>query len=117
MSVLVLVEHDGSQIKDATLATVTAAAQLGEVHALVVGNNAGGIGQAAAKIASDAIRGDITRQEAEKRLQELPDPLTLWKKSQANGGTQPADVGPPPAGIDPSTWKFMTPEERALWQQ
>ena len=54
MSVLVLVEHDGSQIKDATLATVTAAAQLGEVHALVVGNNAGGIGQAAAKIAGVA---------------------------------------------------------------
>jgi len=40
MSVLVLVEHDGSHIKDATLATVTAAAKLGEVHALVAGNNA-----------------------------------------------------------------------------
>ena len=37
MSVLVLVEHDGNGIKDATLATVTAAAQLGEVHALVAG--------------------------------------------------------------------------------
>ena len=51
MSVLVLVEHDGSHIKDATLATVTAAAKLGEVHALVVGNNADGAAQAAAKIA------------------------------------------------------------------
>jgi electron transfer flavoprotein alpha subunit len=51
MSVLVLVEHDGSHIKDATLATVTAAAKLGEVHALVVGNNADGVAQAAAKIA------------------------------------------------------------------
>ena len=38
MSVLVLVEHDGSAIKDATLATVTAAGKLGEVHALVAGN-------------------------------------------------------------------------------
>ena len=39
MSVLVLVEHDGSTIKDATLATVTAAAKLGEVHALVAGSD------------------------------------------------------------------------------
>jgi len=54
MSVLVLVEHDGSHIKDATLATVTAAAQLGEVHALVVGDNADGVAQAAAKIAGVA---------------------------------------------------------------
>jgi electron transfer flavoprotein alpha subunit len=54
MSVLVLVEHDGNHIKDATLATVTAAAQLGEVHALVAGNNADGVAQVAAKIAGVA---------------------------------------------------------------
>jgi len=54
MSVLVLVEHDGSHIKDATLATVTAAAKLGEVHTLVAGNDADGIAQAAAKIAGVA---------------------------------------------------------------
>jgi electron transfer flavoprotein alpha subunit len=54
MSVLVLVEHDGSHIKDATLATVTAAAQLGEVHALVAGNNADTVAQAAGKIAGVA---------------------------------------------------------------
>ena len=54
MSVLVLVEHDGSHVKDATLATVTAAAKLGEVHALVAGNNADGVAQAAAKIAGVA---------------------------------------------------------------
>ena len=51
MSVLVLVEHDGSTIKDATLASVTAAAKLGEVHALIVGNDADAAAQAAAKIA------------------------------------------------------------------
>ena len=50
MSVLVLVEHDGKSVKDATLATVTAASKLGEVHALVAGNNADGVAQAAAKI-------------------------------------------------------------------
>ena len=53
MSVLVLVEHDGGHIKDATLATVTAAAELGEVHALVAGNNADVVAQAA-KIAGVA---------------------------------------------------------------
>jgi len=51
MKTLVLVEHDGSQIKDATLATVTAASQLGEVHLLVAGKGIGGIADAAAKIA------------------------------------------------------------------
>ena len=54
MSVLVLVEHDGKSIKDATLATVTAASKLGEVHALVAGNNVGGVGDAAAKISGVA---------------------------------------------------------------
>ena len=51
MSVLVLVEHDGKSVKDATLATVTAAAKLGDVHALVAGSNVDGAAQAAAKIA------------------------------------------------------------------
>src|SRR5262245_53452616 len=50
MSVLVLVEHDGKAIKDATLATVAAAAKLGEVHALVAGNGMDGVASAAAKI-------------------------------------------------------------------
>jgi len=54
MSVLILVEHDGATIKDATLSTVTAALKLGEVHALVVGDNAQGAAEAAAKIAGVA---------------------------------------------------------------
>ena len=40
MSVLVLIEHEGGAIKDASLATVTAAQKLGEVHALVAGSGA-----------------------------------------------------------------------------
>jgi electron transfer flavoprotein alpha subunit len=48
---LVLVEHEGGAIKDATYATVTAAAQLGEVHALVAGQSVDAVAQAAAKIA------------------------------------------------------------------
>ena len=51
MKTLVLVEHDGSHIKDATLATVTAASNLGEVHLLVAGKDVGGVADAAAKIA------------------------------------------------------------------
>jgi electron transfer flavoprotein alpha subunit len=54
MSVLVLVEHDGKSIKDATLAAVTAAGKLGEVHALVAGNGVDGVAQAAARIAGVA---------------------------------------------------------------
>jgi electron transfer flavoprotein alpha subunit len=54
MKTLVLVEHDGSSIKDATLATVGAAAKLGEVHALVAGSNVGGAADAAANIAGVA---------------------------------------------------------------
>ena len=48
---IVLVEHEGGAIKDATLAAVTAAAKLGEVHALVAGQGVGAVAEAAAKIA------------------------------------------------------------------
>ncbi len=51
MKTLVLVEHDGGAIRDATLATVTAASQLGAVDLLVAGANVGGVAEAAAKIA------------------------------------------------------------------
>ena len=51
MKTLVWVEHDGSAVKDATLAAVTAASQLGEVHLLVVGQGVDSVAQAAAKIA------------------------------------------------------------------
>jgi len=54
MKVLVLVEHDGKGIKDSTLATVTAASKLGEVHALVTGSSLGAVAEAAAKIAGVA---------------------------------------------------------------
>ena len=50
MKTLVLVEHDGKVVKDATLATVAAAAQLGEVHLLVAGSGVGAVATAAAAI-------------------------------------------------------------------
>jgi electron transfer flavoprotein alpha subunit len=48
---LVWVEHDNTTVKDATLAVVTAAAQLGEVHLLVAGSGCGAAAAAAAQIA------------------------------------------------------------------
>jgi electron transfer flavoprotein alpha subunit len=51
MKTLVLVEHEGGQLKDATLSAVTAASKLGEVHLLVAGSNAGSVAEQAAKIA------------------------------------------------------------------
>ncbi len=51
---LILVEHDNASVKDATLAVVTAAAQLGEVHALVAGAGCDGAAAAAAQIAGIA---------------------------------------------------------------
>lgn len=49
-NVLVWVEHDGSAVKDATLAAVTAAAKLGDVTALVAGSGVDGVAAAAAQI-------------------------------------------------------------------
>ncbi len=54
MAVLVIAEHDNAQLKGATLHTVTAAAQLGDVHVLVAGLNAGGVAAAAAQVAGVA---------------------------------------------------------------
>ncbi|OYY64617.1 electron transfer flavoprotein subunit alpha/FixB family protein [Sphingomonas sp. 28-62-11] len=51
MKTLVWVEHDGAVVKDATLATVTAASQMGDVHLLVAGQGVGSVAEQAAKIA------------------------------------------------------------------
>jgi electron transfer flavoprotein alpha subunit len=51
MKTLVLVEHDNTAVSDATLPVITAAAKLGEVHALVAGHNCAAVAEAVAKIA------------------------------------------------------------------
>jgi electron transfer flavoprotein alpha subunit len=51
MKTLVWVEHEAGAVKDATLAAITAASKLGEVHLLVAGQGVGGVADAAAKIA------------------------------------------------------------------
>lgn len=55
MTILVWCEHDGKTIKDATLATVTAAQQLGTVHLLVAGEDVQPLAEAVAKIADVAV--------------------------------------------------------------
>jgi electron transfer flavoprotein alpha subunit len=72
MSVLVLIEHDGSSVKDASLATVTAASQLGEVHALVAGSNVAAVATEAAKIAGVA---KVLVADAPHLEHELPEEL------------------------------------------
>jgi electron transfer flavoprotein alpha subunit len=51
MAVLVIAEHDGRQLKPGFTNTVTAAAKLGEVTALVVGKEGADAAQAVAKVA------------------------------------------------------------------
>ncbi|HOB13371.1 MAG TPA: electron transfer flavoprotein subunit alpha/FixB family protein [Novosphingobium sp.] len=51
MKTLVWVEHDNAAVKDATLAAVTAASQLGEVHLLVAGSGCKAVADQAAQIA------------------------------------------------------------------
>ena len=51
MSILVLAEHDNTELKPATLNTVTAAKAIGgDIHVLVAGEGCGGVAAAAAKI-------------------------------------------------------------------
>jgi electron transfer flavoprotein alpha subunit len=73
MSVLVLVEHDGKSIKDATLAAVTAASQLGEVHALVAGGDS--IAAEAGKIAGVAKVYAASSPALEHQLAEAVAPI------------------------------------------
>lgn len=51
MKTLVWVEHDNAVMKDATLAVVTAASKLGEVHALVAGKGCAAVADQVAKVA------------------------------------------------------------------
>ncbi|PID63989.1 MAG: electron transfer flavoprotein subunit alpha [Gammaproteobacteria bacterium] len=51
MSILILAEHEGGELRPATLNVVTAAKAIGgDIHVLVAGNGASGVAEAAAKI-------------------------------------------------------------------
>ena len=51
MKTLVWIEHDNVGMKDASLAAITAASKLGEVHAIVAGHNCGDVAKQAAEVA------------------------------------------------------------------
>jgi electron transfer flavoprotein alpha subunit len=91
MSVLVLAEHDNQSLKDATLAVVTAAGQLGgDVHILVAGKGAAGVADAAAKIAGVAkvlLADDVT---LENRLAENVAPLIAGLMANYDAFVAPA---------------------------
>ncbi|MGB3808199.1 MAG: electron transfer flavoprotein subunit alpha/FixB family protein [Erythrobacter sp.] len=81
MNTLVLVEHDNETVNDATLAVVTAAGKIGEVHALVAGHNCGAVAEAAAKIegvakvlkADDAAYGEALAENVAPLVAKLMD--------------------------------------------
>jgi len=54
MSVLVIAEHDNSELKEGTLNAITAATQLGDVTVLVAGHNSQAVVDAAAQVAGVA---------------------------------------------------------------
>ena len=56
MSILILAEHNNSEIASATLNTITAASQIGgDIHVLIAGSNCDAAAQSAAKIDGDIL--------------------------------------------------------------
>ncbi len=86
MKTLVLVEHDNTAVKDATLAVVTAAAKLGEVHLLVAGMGCAGVADAAAKIAGVGKVHLADNAAYEHQLAENVAPLVADLMANSDGG-------------------------------
>jgi electron transfer flavoprotein alpha subunit len=86
MNILVLAEHDNSSLKDATLATVTAASQLGEVTVLVAGHDCAAAAGAAAQVAgvTKVLKADDAAYG--HALAENIAPLVVGLMAQENGG-------------------------------
>lgn len=78
MAILVIAEHDNSELKAATLNTVGAAKQIGgDIHVLVAGANCGSVAEAAAKVdgVSKVLKADAA--ELEHGLAENIAPLVV----------------------------------------
>ena len=82
MSILVLAEHDNSELKPATLHAVTAAAQLGDVHVLVAGSDCGAPADAAAKISGVQ---KVLKADSNLYAHDLAENLALLLVSLAPG--------------------------------
>ncbi len=73
MTVLVLVDHADGHVSSATRSAVTAAARLGEVHALVAGHGIGAVAQAASRIAGVS---RVLKVDAEAHARPMAEPLS-----------------------------------------
>lgn len=71
--ILLLAEHDNAVLLEATLRTVTAAQQLGEVDVLVAGKDCSGVADAASKISGI---GKILLTDDEALVHQLAEPMT-----------------------------------------
>ena len=90
MKTLVLVEHEGGKIKDATLAVVTAASQLGDVNLLGVGKGIDAVAQAAAKIAGTGTVHVADAAHLEHQLAEDVAPVAAGLMSDYDAFLAPA---------------------------
>ncbi|PPR63950.1 MAG: Electron transfer flavoprotein subunit alpha [Alphaproteobacteria bacterium MarineAlpha4_Bin2] len=83
MGILVVAEHDNSEIKAATLNTIAAAAAIGgEIHVLVAGENCGAAGENAAKIIGVA---KVLLADSEEYAYGIAENLTPLVLSLAEG--------------------------------
>lgn len=73
MSVLVIAEHDNSELKESTLNAITAATQLGDVTVLVAGHNSQAVADAAAQVAGVA---KVLHSDAEHYENGIAEELT-----------------------------------------
>lgn len=80
MTALVLLDHEGGQIRKAALSAVTAAARLGDVHVLVTGDAA--LAQAASRIAGVS---KVLHAADARYAHELAEPLAALLVSLAGG--------------------------------
>jgi len=84
MAVLVLADHDGSALTQPTRSTIAAAAQLGEVHMLLAGDNLGTVAAAAARTAKVA---KVLVAEDARYAHRLAEPLAALLVALAPGYT------------------------------
>ncbi|VAW13242.1 Electron transfer flavoprotein, alpha subunit [hydrothermal vent metagenome] len=105
MAVLVLADHDNTDLKDGTAKTVTAARALGgDVHVLVAGSGAGAVAQAAAKIDGVA---KVLHADADIYANALAEPLAALIVALMDG--YDASLAP-----DGTTGKNVLPRVAAL---
>ena len=82
MTVLVIAEHDNAALAAATLNTVTAAGELGEVHVLVAGSGCSAVGEACAQVAGVA---KVLLADAPSYAHALAEPVAALVVALAEG--------------------------------